>query len=227
MTNVNTFDNIINLSIRPDVITEKCRYYFPHVTSIKLGGKWRFHTYYFLEKKHIKSLKMIVNLSNVKHLSISSDCKFEASSVLLELLKEAPQISSLNIYLDVLITLFHDDELCKYLNKMIQKLDISNASKTLCANSNELNQICTIFSNLEQLTWAIDDVNALLFMSRHLSKLTRINVYYQSAPHSGRVLRLVEELRRSDINMFVDYDVDYYTELSIWINKETSTLFLL
>jgi hypothetical protein len=38
---------------------------------------------------------MIVNLSSVKHLAISSHCEVMPSSMLLELLKQAPQISSL------------------------------------------------------------------------------------------------------------------------------------
>ncbi|CAF1427017.1 unnamed protein product [Rotaria sordida] len=122
MKNDNTFDNIVELSIHPDAIREQCQYYFPYVISIELEDTWQFDNYYFLENQHIKSLKMIVNLSNAKHLKISSDCKRETSSILLEILKEAPQISSITIGPDVFKSLCVNNELYEYLNRMIKKI---------------------------------------------------------------------------------------------------------
>ncbi|CAF3802764.1 unnamed protein product [Rotaria sp. Silwood1] len=74
--------------------------------------------------QHVQFLKIIVNLINLKHLNISFKGKIDIISVLLEILKQSPQHSSLTIDSFILPILFNDDELCKYLNRIIKKLDI-------------------------------------------------------------------------------------------------------
>ena len=64
---------------------------------------------------------MIVHLSNVKHLDISNDDNKEMSFVLLEILKETSNVSSINTVPNTFELLFSNDDLQKYLNKMIEK----------------------------------------------------------------------------------------------------------
>jgi hypothetical protein len=95
----------------------------------------------------------------------------------LELLKEAPQVSSLDMCSGVLISLFTNDELCKYLNKMITELNITDSRNSSMDDSCDLKQFCKIFSNLEQLSCNLDQLQSLLFLVKHLPKLSRITTF--------------------------------------------------
>ena len=65
---------------------------------------------------------MIVNLFNIRHLDISDSVSLESSYVLLEILKETPQLLSLDFDKSILMSFLKNDELCDYLNKMIKTL---------------------------------------------------------------------------------------------------------
>jgi hypothetical protein len=95
----------------------------------------------------------------------------------LEFLKEAPQLSSITSYISQLSSFFDDDELCKYLNKMIKKLDFCKTWPCVFDNSDELTKFCQIFSNLEQLTCKINQLDELLYLLNHLTKLSFLKVY--------------------------------------------------
>ncbi len=104
-----------------EVILRNSLYYFSNVTSLTLESESHVKD---VDKepltiKHIDSLKTIVKLSHLRHLTISSTCRLESSSFL-QLLKETPQLSSITIGLRCLQLFFNDDELCKYLNKKLQ-----------------------------------------------------------------------------------------------------------
>ena len=58
---------------------------------------------------------MVVNLSNLKHLDISTYQRLIAAGELLLILKESLQFSSLTINPKDLTLLFSDNEQCKYL----------------------------------------------------------------------------------------------------------------
>jgi hypothetical protein len=173
-----------------------------------------------LSIQHMEYLKMVVNLSNVKQLTISFDCKLESSLVLLEILKDAPQISSITIDSNTLISLLDDDELCKYLNRMIKQLYISNYSMGPLDTTYELNRFCKIFSNLEQLTSGIYEGDSLLFLSKHLPKLKCINMYTQVSKFRHKLFWLANQINKLYVNMFTDFDENYYTELIIWIIRD-------
>jgi hypothetical protein len=217
--NTNTFDNVKDLIIVPDALTDKCQYYFSHVTSMTFGATSQ-RAYSLLSIQHMEYLKMVVNLSNVKQLTISFDCKLESSLVLLEILKDAPQISSITIDSNTLISLLDDDELCKYLNRMIKQLYISNYSMGPLDTTYELNRFCKIFSNLEQLTSGIYEGDSLLFLSKHLPKLKCINMYTQVSKFRHKLFWLANQINKLYVNMFTDFDENYYTELIIWIIRD-------
>ncbi len=80
------------------------------------------------EKRHLESLKKVVNLSNLQHLDVKSIYNIISPTILLEILKQAPQLSSLVIDKPTLISFLTNNQLYWYLNKMIKILDITNNS---------------------------------------------------------------------------------------------------
>ena len=62
MNNSNTFDNVTDLIIGPDALTETCQYHFSHVTSLTLGDTRKLPDHTLWEIRHIEHLKMIFNL---------------------------------------------------------------------------------------------------------------------------------------------------------------------
>jgi hypothetical protein len=221
---VNTFVNVTDLTIYPSIFTENTEYYFPNVTSISLcRGIYEFH----LTTQYIQYLKQIVNLSNLKHLDIMNNFKIENPSTFLELLKETPQLSSMTINAKNLQSCFQNEELCKYLNKMIKILD------TGLWKYAQLNQFCEIFSNLEHLDCSIDHENNLLFLIEHLPKLSTLiaSHRYEINPISGfsrfqteaEKLNVIYDIESTSMDFDTDgEDSDYYYKLKIfiWIGKK-------
>jgi len=86
------------------------------------------------------------------------------SSLLLEILKESPQLSRITTNSNNLIALFNDDEIGKYLKKIIKELDVYKHPQPSFNNSNEMKKFCKIFSNIEQLTcYVIQSIDIVFF----------------------------------------------------------------
>ncbi len=166
-----------------------------------------------LQKQHIESLKKVVNLSNVKHLDISYFRKLKTANVLSEFLREAAQVSSIAMQSSALVPLFDDNGLCDYLNTMIKQLEIKCID--LFKNSYEMDRFCEIFLNLEQLTCTIKHRDFLLYLSMHLPKLSRLNLY-SSLHNLGNADLLEEEMRKLGIGIIIDVPHDWYP-VPIWI----------
>jgi len=81
-----------------------------------------------LNRNYFDLLKTIVNLTNLNELHILSKCKLDDSSILLDIVKQASNLSILNIDSRMLRLLFVNHELYKYLSKMIRKLTLITAS---------------------------------------------------------------------------------------------------
>ena len=214
--NVNTFDHVRNLTLIPDLITEKCQYHFSYATSLTLGDPLPFTTMISQDLKHVDYLKMIINFWNIRHLAIEKSLKLETLFGLLKILQESPQLSSLAINPDVLISLLDNEELCRYLNKMIKKLDISYDPDNLFNNSYKTYELCKSFSNVEQLICEIGEHEFLLSLIKHLPKLSYID------DHLGRLtgpyeISQLEEVHKLDINIITDVYKDFGKKLSVWI----------
>ncbi|CAF4005416.1 unnamed protein product, partial [Rotaria sordida] len=92
INHLNIFQNVIYLTLASAVITDKCQYYFSNVKSLTIIPFKYDHNLL-----HVQFLKIIINLSNLKYLDVSKIWKMLTSSILLEILKESPQLSSLII----------------------------------------------------------------------------------------------------------------------------------
>ncbi len=105
--------------------------YFQNFKSLKLMKEWNvlgYNPQLKKEKRHLESLKKVVNLSNLQHLDVKSIYNIISPTILLEILKQAPQLSSLVIDKPTLISFLTNNQLYLYLNKMIKILDITNNS---------------------------------------------------------------------------------------------------
>ncbi|CAF4006939.1 unnamed protein product [Rotaria sordida] len=227
INNFDVFNNVKYLSLDSEILSKECHYYFSNVTSLILKCKSnlfkRDSDRILLKAKHIKSLKMTVNLYNLKHLDISFLCKIESSTILLEILKQSPNLSSISIDPNYLLSLFSDNELCKYLNKMIKKLDMLIPSLN---KFSKIEQFCKIFSNIEQLKCNITQLDDLLFLLNNLSKLsilkvsdTSTNKFIYKFKDEASKLNIVYYLRSYNDN---SYDKICNLDLSIWIGKKTN-----
>jgi hypothetical protein len=222
INNTSTFDNVLNLILYQEAFILKTSYYFPNITSLSLGKILYSEDAHvdFLETEHIHFLKMIVNLSNLKHLTISSSCKIQSSSVLLQLLKEIPQLSSIDIELQSLRSFFNNNELCKYLNKTITRLDIFRNPYNLFNGSDGLEQFCRIFSNLEQLICHINQDYDLLFLLIHLPKLSIMKIRLSISADRERFTRWLEdEVQKLQLIIHIEFENVFNKTLSIWIDR--------
>jgi hypothetical protein len=157
-------------------------------------------------------------------------------AILLNILKEAPQLSSLNINLSLLESLFKNGELNKYLNERIKKLYVySNSRSTLFTNDNITRKFCKIFSNLEQLSYEMKEPRYLVFLLKQLSKLSMIKVsfYMSSLGRNAAPVDLrsfFEEVSKLNMLFRTNYTrsedsseyivtVSHTTILTIWIDN--------
>ncbi|CAF4222622.1 unnamed protein product, partial [Adineta steineri] len=109
---LNKFRLTSNLTLHLDILTKECSYYFANVTSLRLvpSEKLEHRT---LTNQHIRILKTVINLFNLKHLNIGRIYGIENSLVLLEILKQSPKLSSIEFIPKAIIQLFNNGELCK------------------------------------------------------------------------------------------------------------------
>ncbi|CAF1567497.1 unnamed protein product [Didymodactylos carnosus] len=222
INNTNIFDNVSNLILYQEAITLKGSYHFSNATSLTLENKLCFDDVddQFLKTEHIHFLKMIVKLSNLKHLTISSTCEIESLLVLLQLLRQTSQLSSITIQPYRLRSFFNDDELRKYLNKMIKILDIYMYPYDSFNSSGEIEQFCKILSNIEQLTCYINQKDHLVFLLKHLSKLSVMRIFLPTLDNRDCFTRwLKDEARKLKLTLHIDFENKFEKTLCIWIDK--------
>ncbi|UJR07300.1 hypothetical protein I4U23_011588 [Adineta vaga] len=176
-TDLGTFDKVTILTLSLQSITTTCEHYFSSVNSLTLDNDYErsIDTYPPLETKHIKSLKMIVNLYNLKQLDISS-CLLDIESplVLLLIMKEASNISSLKIRKDTLLSLFSNQDVCEYISKNITELDVLG---DYFYDAYEIMKVCKRFSNIKRLKCYCDGPKHLLLVINELVKYSKMKVF--------------------------------------------------
>jgi hypothetical protein len=209
------FDKVTILTLSVNTITYTREHYFPCVKSLRLDNE--YYQYYpeicvnrCLETKHIELLKMIVNLYNLKHLDISSrSLKIESPLVVLSLLKEAPNISSLKIEKDTLFSLFSNREVWEYMSKMITELDIGSNSFD---NLYELMRVQRRFPNMEQLGCNCNRPNDILLIVNELAKLSKMKVFSFITHFPDEMNKWLED-HASQLNMY-SLKIKCYTDYS-------------
>ncbi|CAF3695309.1 unnamed protein product [Rotaria sp. Silwood1] len=228
INNSNTFDKVIYLTLDDNIITDKCQYHFSNVDSLIL-----FTSEVNQNPIDIYYLKIIINLSNLKHLNMFMYEKIISSRELLEILKESPKLSMITINSTNLKLLFNDDELCKYLNKMIKKLHLdkqfnlsfnnlnqSNIFQPSFNSRNELKKFCEIFSNIKQLICYLIEPDDVLFLLNQLKKLSTMKVYLPPlGGHNYFFTLFAQESSRLNFIFRIRCTHGNAPELSMWIGR--------
>jgi hypothetical protein len=206
--NINIFDKVTKLNLHVKAISENYQYYFVNVNSLKLSNYINFShdvVDFEITTDHILRLKRIMDFSKLKHLCIWEKLTME-SSVLLQILKEAPQLSSLFIHKSILMSFLTNNELCGYLNKMICELDINRCYTDYHIRSNELDLFCKTFANLKQLECCINESDDFLFLLDHLPKLTNMKAHCPSRIYCEEVsTKLKQTASKRNILCSIEY----------------------
>lgn len=215
----NTFDNVTNLTLYHGVLKETCEYYFSYVNSLTLLPSEEYYKPN-LGNGTIKTLGSIVNLSNIKHLGLSVKFRLKDPGVLIRILHECSQLSSLGISVRALETFSYDKDLCELLKKMIKKLDIYKPHSSSFKYHHQINDFCQTFSNLQQLRCNIDQTKDLLYLLHHLPELINLQGYlWKINDHHYFYSWLKKKIQTFNPLFRMKYIDKYETELSIWINR--------
>ncbi|CAF1418668.1 unnamed protein product [Adineta steineri] len=220
---IDIFKNVTDLTLHLDILTKQCSYYFANITSLRLVPSTILGQR-MLTNQHIQIVKTIVNLFNLKHLNIEGIYGIENSLVLLEILKQSPKLSSITFIPKAIIQLFDDDELCKYLNKMIKKIILTDYFEYHINNSERMTQFCQIFSNIEYLECKINSSDNLLLLLNYLPKLSIINAVVKNTCYPETKFSPFENaLRRLNVifNITHVFKSEFCeTRISIWIGNK-------
>jgi hypothetical protein len=177
--NMKTFANVTDLKVCLQNIRDNAEYYFSNVKSLRLEviehDENQDHS--FLKMKHIECFKMMINVCSLAHLEIPSQCRWKSASVMLQLLKEALHLSSLKSDINTLMAMFNNCELCRYLRKVIKKLDVTGRYCITPLSSDEIVNVCQIFSNLEAFQCYVGSPANLEMILAQLSKLPHMKVF--------------------------------------------------
>ncbi|UJR07136.1 hypothetical protein I4U23_011424 [Adineta vaga] len=210
---INTFDNVKDLSVDFEKLTENNPHYFSKIESLSFGCQDRIKGKYItMNYSHLKYIQTTMNLSNIKHLTLLDGLQFESSDIFKEILKSAIQLTSLRVNFSHLIKWFHNNELCKYFTKRIRKLYIHSG---LFENSDQLEQFCAIFVNLEQLGCFFNQ-SVILFLIKNLHKLICIENY--GCLKNYEISSIEKEIEKLGLDIIIDLD-DYENLDFIYLNR--------
>jgi len=173
------YDNITQLNFTVKRINQRIHHYFPNIKWLQLKFGYGLLPATF-DDQVLQLLEMSVNLMNVQILEISHLVDIESPLILLQILKQTPNLSLIVLTPKCLISSLTNNELCKYLNKLIKKLVIFARDGLSSIDSNQLIQFCETFSNLEQLQCSVQHPNDLIFILEHLSQLSHITIKYST-----------------------------------------------
>jgi hypothetical protein len=211
---MNKFNNVTNLSLSLEEITNnECSFHFPNVTSLKLVTSINEPT---IESVHIESLKMRFNLSNIKHLDISTYRRVIVSGELIQILNASPQLTSITLDPNDLILFYENKQICQYVNSMIKKLNIYKYNYCSFNDLKQLKKFCQIFSNIEQLICNIDQPKYILFLIYRLANLSNLHVYFSTLENRSYLQTLFVKASQK-FNMMVRLNT---SDVSIWIDKK-------
>ncbi|CAF1095163.1 unnamed protein product [Adineta ricciae] len=215
----NMFSNVTQLTIHQNSMKTDERY---SSFSFLRSERWSFVREYMLGPlKANDILSMVKNFSHVKYLDVSHVFKFESPSVLVEILRETPRVSSLTISFDTVNSSLNDDELCQYLKRMIRNLHITKLWNFLRLRHDDIQlKFCEVFSNLDQLTCTVQKTCQMIFLLTHLPKLLRAQFIVTEWNPYIDISSLNTCLRESDIHVDIVYGEDKPQQITFFIDRE-------
>jgi hypothetical protein len=223
------FDNVTNLRLSPNTAVKHSHLKFSNVTLLTLKEEEEeeehfWSKYFYRPQAKInptESLKIVGNLFKLKELHIAKDNRMKSPSILLEIFKEAPHLSSISIYPVTLLALLDDKELCKYFNKMITKLFFYHKESDWSISFDEYKRVWKVFSNIEQLICKIHRLENVVELLNHLPKLSSLHASSQTCFDENTELWLQNNLSNSDGNFYIKI---YGRDLLLWISRHSTSL---
>ncbi|UJR07503.1 hypothetical protein I4U23_011792 [Adineta vaga] len=205
------FDQVTELTLYMNVQQKTNHFYFRHIQSLILKGSFIHGTddeIWIQKQEFINSLESMINFTYLKHITldqVSSDLSF----VLLEIFRRAPQLSTLKLNPQILMMLIKDQKLCQYFNEYIKELNVSICLYPLYIGTKEMKQICSIFSNLNELNCAAKNVDEILLILKSLSKLTKLEVQLEISDIGEFLL---SEVKKQSEEMKITFTIEYKNE---------------
>ena len=215
------YDSIRQLNFTVKRMNQTMHHYFVNIKLLKLKLKFGYGLLPVLfDNQLLQLLKMCVDLTNVEHLEINHLVNIESPLILLQILKQTPNLSSIVMTPKCLMSSITNDELCEYFNKLIKKMIIFGRDGHSSIDSNNLMKFCKKFSNLEQLQCSIQHSNDLIFILEHLSNLSYITIKYsKDFDLSMENIELTLKLNKKFLYRFDSQDTSQNknTYLNIWL----------
>jgi len=208
ISNQAKLESIRHLSMNLDAIVDQTNFSFPNIETLTIkdhrDGRYLIET-------DFRFIQNFVHLSNVKHLNYK--CNFSSTRflMLVDLIKQLPNLSSIVIDREIMRSFVENHELMIYLNKKIRKLELYNN-----VSSNDIEK----FSNLEQLTCLCDDQQWLETIFERLVYLSRINFKFGKVISQWPRSWFQEQENNFHIKLFHDVEQRDNYEYSIWIIRE-------
>ena len=202
MKNSDKYSNIHQLEIIADLWMDENDYYFSNIDLLEFSYEYPIS---------VQSLKDYINLNHVKQLKLNADDKIN-SSFLLNLLKHAPNISTLSIHIHLVMSLLNNDELCFYLNTMIKKLHLIQSSVAAISNLSTISKLWQTFSNVEYLNYTYKLQDSLISILQFLPKISRIDA------HTDNILECFCE-QQFNLSIIIDNKEEQFgwNPVFIWI----------
>jgi hypothetical protein len=221
-------DKVTNLKLHNNLSIKKYPYYFSNVTELDIAYLWpsdikdRLFT-----EENIIYFKEKVNLSKLKHLDLKS-FRIE-TSILLQILKESPQLSEMTLDTDLIRSFFTNSELCEYLSKMIKKLVIIAHS-----GYHNMEKFYDVFSSLEKLECGFVRMSSdhgwdfWISLINHLKQFSAISLCNISTAwiYEEKFFSQLqnEATKRNLIFRFIPPDINesqpIQTTLNIWVDEK-------
>jgi len=220
------FDNVTNLRVSPNAAVKHSYLKFSNVISLTLKEEEEddFWSKYFHRLQGIYSIessKIMVNLFKLEELHVVKDDRMKSPSILLEIFKEAPHLSSISIYPITLMALLDNVELCKYFNEMITKLLLYHKESDWSISFDKFERVWKVFSNVEQLRCHIDRLENVVELLNHLPKLSSLHASSQTCFDENTELSLKNNLSDLDGNFCLNV---YGRTLHLWISRHLTSL---
>ncbi|CAF1188264.1 unnamed protein product [Rotaria sp. Silwood1] len=169
-----TFDNVTDLHLPGEELLTSNGFYFPNIRSLV-----------------IHSLPVFAN----EKIPLCSQTT--RPTISLEILKEAPNLSSLNIYNCAIDILNTNKEICRYTSEMIKKLQFCVYSQpNPCQKPHDVSSIHKVFPNVEQMTCPKTQPDTCLFLLNNLPKLSTLTIHFYQSENDSSFSKVKEELSK-------------------------------
>ena len=217
----NLFDDVTLLDFSLNASLENSDLKFSNVQSITIQKEHDFNRSR-ADSISLRNLMQFiynnVNLSKLRDLELWPSFGIESvSTFFLEILKDAPHLSSISIYISDLLPLLNNDELCTYFNKMITKLQLYQKYDGRFIPFDELKEVWKIFYNVEKLTCSgVSDLDNVVELLNRLPNLLNLSIW-SSTPYDENTEVL---LRNNLLDLNANFELDSNREwLHVWIGR--------